>query len=61
MARISVDTAGGSPLHRIEMPYLDEAAAREIYQRLRTEVAGAVRGDERALAIEPPAEGSPAS
>jgi putative membrane protein len=44
MARISVDTAGGSPLHRIEMPYLDEEAAREIYGRLRAEVARAVRG-----------------
>jgi putative membrane protein len=44
MARISVDTAGGSPLHRIEMPYLDEGAAREIYGRLRAEVARAVRG-----------------
>jgi putative membrane protein len=47
MARISVDTAGGSPLHRIEMPYLDEAAARDVYGRLRAEVARAVRGDER--------------
>ena len=44
MARISVDTAGGSPLHRIEMPYLDEGAAREIYGRLRAEVARAVSG-----------------
>ena len=44
MARISVDTAGGSPLHRIEIPYLDEGAAREIYGRLRAEVARAVRG-----------------
>jgi putative membrane protein len=47
MSRISVDTAGGSALHRVEMPYLDDAAAREIYRRLRAEVAGAVRGHER--------------
>lgn len=42
MRRISVDTAGGSPLHRIEMPYLEEGAALEIYGRLRAEVAGGV-------------------
>ena len=44
MARISVDTAGGSAEHRIEMPYLDEGMATEIYGRLRAEVARAVRG-----------------
>jgi hypothetical protein len=47
MARISVDTAGGSPLHRIEMPYLENGAAQAIYRRLREEVARAVKGDER--------------
>jgi putative membrane protein len=53
MAGISVDTAGGSPLHRIEMRYLEEAAAREIYRRLREEVARAVKGDERSPASGP--------
>jgi putative membrane protein len=43
MARISVDTAGRSAEHRIEMPYLDEGSARDIYQRLRAEVANATR------------------
>jgi hypothetical protein len=40
-------------LHRIEMRYLEEAAAREIYRRLREEVARAVKGDERSPASGP--------
>jgi putative membrane protein len=44
MTTITVDTAGGSAEHRIELPYLDEPAAREIYQQLKVEVARAVRG-----------------
>jgi putative membrane protein len=43
MASLTVDTAGGSDEHRIAMPYLDEPVARAIYQRLRAEVARAVR------------------
>jgi putative membrane protein len=43
MARITVDTAGNAAEHRIEVPYLDEPAAREIYERLKVEVARAVR------------------
>lgn len=56
MARISVDTAGGSPLHRVEMPYLDEAEARGIYRRLRAEVASAVRGNGRSPTSDRPGE-----
>jgi putative membrane protein len=43
MATISVDTAGGSAEHRIVMPYLDETRARDIYERLRAEVAAVSR------------------
>lgn len=44
MASISVDTAGGSSEHRLVVSYLPEDRAREIYARLRTEVARALQG-----------------
>jgi putative membrane protein len=43
MATLRVDTAGTAAEHRIVIPYLAEDRAREIYDRLRSEVAHAIQ------------------